>query len=131
MAIQDHTTEGGGAVKASEGSSLTTLAVDAVASTTVAKWGFYLPHAMTLSEVYASVGTAPTGAAMLIDVHYNGTTVFTTTKCSIAAAENTGSQTGLATTALAKGGHIEFFIDQVGSTIAGKRVNAHILGVRS
>ena len=115
----------------SEGSALTDLDTDATASTSVAKWGFYLPYAMTLTEVYASAGTAPTGSAMIIDVHYNGTTVFTSTKCQIAASSNTGTQSTLSTTALAKGGHIEFFIDQIGSTVAGKRVTAHIIGTRT
>ena len=39
---------------------------------------FYIPGAITLGNVRASVGTAPTGADIVIDVNKNGTTVFTT-----------------------------------------------------
>ena len=115
----------------SEPFKLTDKDTDATASTSVRKWGFYLPYSMTLTEIYASAMTGPTGDDMVIDVRYNGITVFTSTKCIIADGANAGSQTGLATTSLAKGSYLEFYIEQVGTTQAGKEVTAWVLGKRS
>ena len=39
--------------------------------------GYVLPFPADLVSVTATVGTAPTGAAILVDVNRNGTTVFT------------------------------------------------------
>ncbi|HET7630299.1 MAG TPA: hypothetical protein VFK03_02905, partial [Candidatus Saccharimonadales bacterium] len=58
----------------------------------------------TIKSVRASVGTAPAGAAVIIDVKKNGTTIFTTTanRPAIAAAANTsGSVTNMDITAVA------------------------------
>ena len=38
----------------------------------------YVPWACTITAVRASVGVAPTGASLIVDVHLDGTTIFTT-----------------------------------------------------
>lgn len=76
----------------------------------------------TILSVVARVSTAPTGAAILIDVNKNGTTIFTTqaNRPSIAAAANASSVvTNMDVTSLAAGDYLTIDIDQIGSTVAG------------
>jgi hypothetical protein len=77
--------------------------------------------AYTIQSVRAMVGTAPTGAAILVDVNKNGTTIFTTqgNRPSIAAAGNASSAAVPDVTALAAGDFLTVDVDQVGSTVAG------------
>ena len=73
--------------------------------------------AWTIQGVRASVGTAPTGASIIIDVNVNGSTIFSTqaNRPTIAAS----GFTNMNTTAVAVGAYITVDIDQVGSTAAG------------
>ncbi len=65
------------------------------------------------------VDTAPTGAAGLFDLHKNGTTTYSS-KISVSASANDSTYDRPSTgTGLNLGDRIQFFCDQVGSTIAG------------
>jgi hypothetical protein len=77
--------------------------------------------AYTIQSVRAMVGTAPTGAAILVDVNKNGTTIFTTqgNRPSIAAAGNASSAAVPDVTSLAAGDFLTVDVDQIGSTVAG------------
>jgi hypothetical protein len=78
-------------------------------------------RAATITNVMATVGTAPTGAAILIDVHKNGTTIFTggTNRPQIAISGNEDLTAVPAVTAISAGEYLTVDIDQIGSTIAG------------
>lgn len=81
------------------------------------------PTSITIKSIRAMVGTAPTGAAAILDIHKNGTTIFTTqgNRPEIAIDGNdSGEVTNMDVTALAKGDYLTLDIDQIGSTIAGK-----------
>lgn len=88
---------------------------------------------LVISKIVASVATAPTGAALLVDVNKNGTTIFTdqTKRPSIAAAANV-STLGVPATevTLAAGQYLTFDVDQIGSGTAGSdlvvEVYAHL-----
>ncbi len=82
---------------------------------------YIAPQAMTIVKVWLIVRTAPTGAAILIDINKNGTTIWSTqaNRATIAAAATTGNTTTFNTTALAAGDYLDLDIDQVGSTVAG------------
>lgn len=88
---------------------------------TTGTFRLYAERAMTITQVRASVGTAPTGAALVVDVNKNGTTVFTTqsNRPSIAAGSNTATATAINVTSLAAGDYLTVDIDAVGSTVAG------------
>lgn len=76
----------------------------------------------TIISVRASVGTAPAGASIIIDVNKNGTTIFTTqgNRPTIAAAGNTsGKVTNMNVTSIADGEYVTVDVDQVGSTTTG------------
>lgn len=83
----------------------------------------------TVSGIRASVGVAPAGASVIIDVNKNGTSLFTTqaNRPTIAAASNTsGNVTTMDVTTVAAGEYLTVDIDQVGSTTAGADLTVQI-----
>lgn len=78
-------------------------------------------EALTILKAYAYVRTAPTGAALIVDVNANGTTIFTTqeNRPQIAIGEHTDESGTPDVTALAKNDRVDVDVDQVGSTVAG------------
>lgn len=89
-----------------------------------------IPKAFTLSKVQIAVDSAPTGANLIVDVHYHATdptsltTVFTTTgnRPEIAASGTTDDSGTPDVTSLAAGGIVGICIDQVGSTLPGSNL---------
>ena len=75
----------------------------------------------TIETVRASVGTAPTGAALIVDVNKNGTTIYTTQSArpQIAAGANSATGNSPAVATFAAGDYFTVDIDQVGSTVPG------------
>ncbi len=120
---------GAGVVASNSGGDVTvkvaviqTFGYTGTLATYVGNGRFYIESACTISSVRASVGTAPTGASVIIDLNKNGTTVFTTqaNRPTIAASGFTsGAVTNMNITSLAAGDYLTVDIDQVGSTIAG------------
>jgi len=87
------------------------------------------PCTLTISKVKVVVKTAPTGAALIVDVNKNGTTIFTTQggRPSIAAGDLTDDSDTPDVTALAETDKITIDIDQVGSTIAGADLTVEVV----
>lgn len=73
-------------------------------------------------KVHLAVDTAPAGAALIVDIHKNGTTIFTNqnNRPQIAAGSNTGQSTSIDIAAWNDGEYLTMDVDQVGSTTAGK-----------
>lgn len=91
---------------------------------------FYVPRARDIIAVVAAVGTAPTGAAILVDVNKNGTTIFTTQSArpSIAiGATKVAAPATPAVTTVAAGDLLSVDIDQVGSSVAGADLSVIVL----
>jgi hypothetical protein len=84
---------------------------------------------LTIRAVRASVGTAPTGAAVIVDVNIGGTTIFTTqgNRPTIAVSTNTAKVTNMNVTTIADGSYFTVDIDQVGSTVAGGDLTVQIM----
>ncbi len=103
-------------------------------TTGTAKATFRMPHAMTVTDVRASVNTAPTGSTLVIDINEAGTTILST-KLSIDATEKTSTTAAtppvISDASLADDAEITIDFDQVGSTIAGTGVVVTIIGTRS
>ncbi len=104
------------------GTEMVEVGEEGVLITAVGSMRWYPPFDITLVNVAAFVGTAPTGATILVDVHKNGTTIFTTqsNRPTIATSgfhdvSGTPDVTGLT----GDTDYLTFDIDQVGSTIAG------------
>lgn len=104
---------------------LETLAVESGAF----RWYNRTAAPLFLSRVWASVGIAPTGAAVIVDVHKGGTTVFTNqaSRPTIApSAFESGAVTAIDVQSLAPGEYLTFDVDQVGSSVAGGFLAIHV-----
>jgi hypothetical protein len=103
-------------------------------TTGTAKLTFRMPHAMTLTAVRASVGTAPTGSTLVVDINEGGDSILGT-KLSIDATEKTSTTAASAATitdaTLADDAEITIDIDQIGSTIAGAGLKVTLIGTRA
>jgi hypothetical protein len=97
------------------------------------KTTFRMPYAMALTEVRASVGTAPTGSNIIVDINEGGTTILST-KLSIDATEKTSTTATtpsvISDSSLADDAEITIDIDQIGSTIAGAGLKIMMKGNR-
>ncbi len=98
------------------------------------KLTFRMPCAMTVTSVRASVGTAPTGSTLIVDINENGTSILST-KLSIDATEKTSTTAAvpavISDSALADDSEITIDIDQIGSTIAGAGLKVTLIGTRA
>lgn len=99
-----------------------------------AKVTFRMPCAVTLSEVRASVGTAPTGSVLTVDINEGGSSILST-KLTIDAGEKTSTTAATAAvisdSALADDAEITIDIDTVGSTIPGAGLKVTLIGTRA
>lgn len=91
------------------------------------------PFGMYLTGVRASVTTAPTGAALVVDLNESGTTVLST-KLSIDAGEKTSVTAATAAVIsdpnIADDAELAFDVDAVGSSFAGAGLKVTLLGLR-
>lgn len=92
---------------------------------------FRCPYTMTITSVRASVNTAPTGSAIIIDVKKGSTSIFST-KPQI-AINGTTSFGGAVPGVISSGGitdnqQITISIDQIGSTNSGVGLKVWLLG---
>ncbi|HEV2412739.1 MAG TPA: hypothetical protein VGS28_02955 [Candidatus Saccharimonadales bacterium] len=90
--------------------------------------------AYTIVGTRATVGTAPTGTSLILDVMKNGTTIYTTqaNRPTIAiGANSTGPGNAPDVNSLAAGDYLTINIDQVGSTIAGSDLTVSIIVTKS
>ena len=104
-------------------------------TTGTAKGTFRMPYAMTVTDVRATVTSAPTGSNIIVDINDGNTSIMTTNKLSIDATEKTSTTAatapGVTDTALADDAEITIDIDQIGSTIAGAGLKIWIIGTRA
>ena len=68
--------------------ALSSVATDLTTGTSKLTWR--APFAMTITDVRASVATAPVGANIIVDINIGGTTIMTTNKLSIDAQASGG-----------------------------------------
>lgn len=82
-------------------------------------------------EVHAKVGTAPTGATLIVDVNKNGTTIYTTqaNRPTVAISGTTAAVGANAVTAVAEDDLISIDIDQIGSGTAGSNLAVSLVFV--
>ncbi len=103
-------------------------------TTGTAKVTFRMPYAMTLTGVKASVTTAPTGAALTVDINEGGASILST-KITIDASETTSATAAtppvISDSSLAADAEITIDIDTVGSTVAGTGLKVTLLGAFS
>lgn len=86
---------------------------------------------LVVQRVQTAVGTAPTGAALAVDVKINGTSVFNAAgdRASIAASQTRGEAVPTKTgddIVLKPGQHLTVEVTQVGSTVAGSDLSVQV-----
>jgi hypothetical protein len=83
----------------------------------------------TITKVQLAVDTAPTGSAIIVDIHKNGTTIFTTqaNRPQIAISANSGNSTSIDVSDWAEDEYLTMHIDQIGSTVAGSDLVVHVI----
>jgi len=103
-------------------------------TTGIAKLAFRMPYAFILSEVRASVTTAPTDATLIVDINEAGTSVLSTL-LTIDSTDKTSTvatlQAVISDAALADDAEITIDVDQVGLTIAGAGLKVTLIGTRA
>jgi hypothetical protein len=108
-----------------------TFGVAGTLATLTGQARYYMASAQTILGTIASVGTAPTGASIIIDVFKNGTTVYTggTNRPTISASGFVSATTIVApaVTALAIGDYLTVVISQVGSSIPGSDLTVTVV----
>lgn len=83
----------------------------------------------TINSVRSSVGTAPTGAAVVVDVKLDGTTIYGTpaNRPTIAVSTNTsGRNTGFSTTTWPNNSYVTVDVVTIGSTVAGANLTVQL-----
>jgi hypothetical protein len=85
--------------------------------------------AWVVNGIRASVGTAPTGASLIVDIKVNGVTLFTTQANRPTVAVGTltsGYVTNMDVTSVAPGAYITVDVAQVGSAVPGSDLTVQI-----
>jgi hypothetical protein len=104
---------------------------DLEAGTAVAT--FRAPFAFTLTGVRASVGTAPVGSTIEVDINEAGSTVLSTA-LSIDASEKTSETAAtpavISDNAIAADAELTIDLDQIGSSTAGAGLKVTLIGTR-
>ncbi len=90
------------------------------------------PASLTITKVSLVIDTAPTGAAVIVDVHKGtgtGTTIFTNQdhRPSIADGSKTGSTTTVDVNSVSEDDEFSVYVDQIGSSVAGTDLTIEII----
>jgi hypothetical protein len=87
------------------------------------------PCTLTIVKVKICVKTAPTGAALIVDVNKGGTTIFTTqeNRPQIAAGATSGDSGTPDVTSLVEGDKLTVDIDAIGSSVAGADLTVEVV----
>lgn len=106
------------------------FALDGILAVTTGKLRIYniTGATRTITEVSIAVDTAPVGAAIIVDVNKNGTTIFTVqaNRPQIASGSNFGFTTVIDDNSFADGDYLQMDADAVGSSNAGAYLTVHI-----
>lgn len=109
---------------------IATFAKEGTLAVATGKGRFRFPYAVTILGISAAVNTAPTGAAIILDVNKNGTTIFTTQgnrpQIAAAAFATAAEVTNMEVIAFAIGDYMTVDVDQIGSTVAGADLTVFI-----
>lgn len=99
----------------------------------VKAWAIRIPNKLgvnvTISKVALAVGTAPTGAALIVDILKGGVTIFTNpaNRPQIAAGATAGETTTIDIPAWNANEYLTVTVAQIGSTIPGADLSVSIV----
>ncbi|MGB4957796.1 MAG: hypothetical protein WBO49_05070 [Candidatus Saccharimonas sp.] len=105
------------------------FSISGAAYVTTGQGRVYIESSRTITRVRASVGTAPTGASLIVDVLKNGTSIYNVTPANrptIAAGTYTALGGTPDTTTFVNGDYITVSVVQIGSGVAGSDLTVSI-----
>lgn len=107
--------------KTAAGGTIYTFSVTGNVSVASGAARLYPPEDVSIVSVRASLGLAPAGSLVIVDVNKNGTTIFTTqaNRPAIAAGGHVSAQKTSDVTALTTADYLTVDVDQIGSTTPG------------
>lgn len=107
--------------------------IDGILAVETQAMSFVSPLAITVSEVRLSVDVAPVGSDLIVDIHKNGVTMFTTqaNRPTITAGNTSATSAAPDITSIDVGDLITIEIDQVGSSVAGSNLAATVRGTEA
>jgi hypothetical protein len=102
---------------------------DVTAGVGTMRWYNRTGATRTIHGVWPAAGTAPTGQALIVDVHKNGATIFTNQagRPTIPAGSNGGALATPDVTTISDGEYLTVDRDQVGSVVAGADVTVGVV----
>jgi hypothetical protein len=89
-----------------------------------------MPFGMTVTDVDLKAKGIPTGAAFIVDINENGSTIFSTRPEIDAGQSREDGNHVISDTNIAEGSEVTVDVDQVGSTFAGSGVTVMLKGTR-
>lgn len=89
-----------------------------------------MPFGITAASITLRIKGAPTGAALIVDIRKDGTTIFSTRPQINASATTGGSSAVFSVTNIPSNAELSVNIDQVGSTFAGSGLTVMLNGTR-
>ena len=110
--------------------SLTSFFKTGTLATTTGTQRLPVDGTYTIVGTRLMVGTAPTGADIIVDINKNGTTIYTTqgNRPTITASANAGGPGATPDiTSLAAGDYLTVDIDQIGSSVAGSDLTVSVI----
>jgi hypothetical protein len=111
-----------------QGTTVQTMTFTGELSVVLAKPRFYMTREVNITALAVSVGTAPVGADLIVDIYRNGLSIFATPEHRPTITD--GSHLALATVpdnaTLAVGDYLTVSIDQVGLSLAGSDLTVQI-----
>lgn len=105
------------------------FSVSGAAYVTAGQGRVYIESSRTITRVRASVGTAPTGASLIVDVLKNGTSIYSgspANRPTITAGTYTALGGTPTTTTFVSGDYITVSVVQIGSSVAGSDLTVSI-----
>jgi len=98
-----------------------TYTIPGTLTTGVGVLRMYFTRSATITNIWASVATAPTGASLIFDVNKNGTTIFTnqSNRPTIPISGFVDISAIPDVVSFTSGDYITVDVDQIGSTVAG------------
>lgn len=102
---------------------------DATVTTGGMRWYNRSGGGRTIYGVWPAVGVAPTGADLVLDVHKNGATIFSTqaNRPRVTAGSNGGALAVPDVTTIADGEYLTVDIDAIGSGVPGADVSVGVV----
>jgi hypothetical protein len=89
-----------------------------------------VPFGFVASSVTLRIKGAPTGAALIVDIRKDGTTIFSAKPQINAGATTGGGSATFSVTAIPSSSELSLSVDQVGSTFAGSGLTVMLTGIR-